>query len=426
MSDILSEDEISSWHRKLGEFSRNPAAFEYRGIPVGDICRVSLCWIIGRENLDDSKETVEYYKRMVLSACMLIDAFDRLFAERRPDHVFVFNGLFYPEWIARLLAERAAIPVTVYEAGLRGGTLVLTHGPPPGWYEIDDRWPELAALQLTPEENDRLDSYLLSRKAGGGDVRYLWPSMDQDPSRIRERLSLPTSGRIIVAFTNVAWDTAVVGRNTIFPSMKAWLKATVELFREELRQDTLVIRVHPGEVRLWTPTAEPVEGMFDRETMPPNVRIVGPSDDVSSYELLGMSDLNIVYSSTIGLEAAVAGRTVVVAGKTHFDGKGFTITCQSPKDYRTNLRAGALPTLLDSDAKELARRYAYAQLFRNHLEFPWATLSAPGEPRIALQSPCELGPDGDPEFELLCRAVFETKDVLELRLEQQDPGSTVN
>ena len=45
---------------------------------------------------------------------------------------------------------------------------------------------------------------------------------------------------------------------------------------------------------------------------------------MNTYDLMDMADLGLVYTTTVGLEMAMRGIPVVVAGKTHYRNRGFT------------------------------------------------------------------------------------------------------
>ena len=133
-----------------------------------------------------------------------------------------------------------------------------------------------------------------------------------------------------------------------------------------------MVRIHPAEVMLRNhPTRE---GMADHvaahcAALPPNVRIVGASDPISSYVLMDIAAIGLVYASTVGLELAAQGVPVVLAAETHFRGRGFTIDVDDGAAYWTAVDrlVGAPPDRASRDrTRELARRYAFLFFFRFH------------------------------------------------------------
>jgi hypothetical protein len=71
----------------------------------------------------------------------------------------------------------------------------------------------------------------------------------------------------------------------------------------------------------------------------------------------------LVYTSTIGLEAACMGKPVIVAGLTHYADKGFTLDASTPESFLSLLESA---TGIQSNpvARELALRYAHLFFIR--------------------------------------------------------------
>jgi hypothetical protein len=93
-----------------------------------------------------------------------------------------------------------------------------------------------------------------------------------------------------------------------------------------------------------------------------------------TYDLIEVADLGLVYTTTVGLEMAMSGLPVIVAGKTHYRGKGFTLDADSWVSYFKLL--GQLlekPQVfqLTRPQVEDAWNYAYRFFFNFALPFPW-------------------------------------------------------
>ncbi len=93
----------------------------------------------------------------------------------------------------------------------------------------------------------------------------------------------------------------------------------------------MVIRVHPGEVLTHGPSMVDVVQKALPE-LPENIHLVGPKDKVNTYDLIEMADLGLVYTTTTGMEMAMSGVPVIVAGVTHYKGNGFTMILRPTKN----------------------------------------------------------------------------------------------
>jgi hypothetical protein len=416
---LLSDSEIAEWSNRAILLTNDASQYTYRGVPVGELVSLSVRYILCRCTLPDTPKVRGYWARMAVSACMLVDAFERLLARVKPDRIFMFNGMGFPEKVMRFLAERQGIPYTTYEMGMRPHSLCLAHDSVSNLLEMGKEWARFSEEPLTPEQDRTLDEYLGARWLGGGGIEMYWPTMQADQQAIRQRLDIPEGARVVTAFTNVSWDTAAQEQHLAFPGMLDWLRATVEYFGKERPDDILCIRVHPAEAKFWVPTNEKVVDELHKMELPANLRIIGPEEDISSYEMARMSDLGLAYLSTIGLEMAVMGRSVVVGGKPHYHGKGFTYSARTEAEYQEFLRPGAVPQLLSHEERLRARRYAYCLWFRCGVDFPFVTIPAPARPEVFLDDPSLLEPGRHAEFDLWCRAILEGLDVLTLRWEAE-------
>jgi len=127
---------------------------------------------------------------------------------------------------------------------------------------------------------------------------------------------------IVLLATNVLGDSLTLGRNVFSKSMAEWISRTVQYFagRPEIQ---LVIRVHPGEVLTHGQSmVSVVHSVLPK--LPEHIKLIGPTDAVNTYDLIDVADIGLVYTTTVGLEMAMNGLPVVVAGRTHYRGRGFT------------------------------------------------------------------------------------------------------
>jgi hypothetical protein len=108
--------------------------------------------------------------------------------------------------------------------------------------------------------------------------------------------------------------------------------------------------------------------------LPENIHLIGPREPVNTYDLVEVADLGLVYTTTVGLEMAMSGLPVIVAGQTHYRGRGFTIDPDSWVSYFKQM-GQILPKpsafRLTREQVELAWRYAYRFFFDYPRPFPW-------------------------------------------------------
>ena len=178
---------------------------------------------------------------------------------------------------------------------------------------------------------------------------------------------------MVVLATNVLGDSLTLGRHVFAASMAEWIEKTVQYFAS--RPDMqLVVRVHPGERSMKGPS---IMGVIEHALpdCPEQIRIVGPTEKINTYDLMEVASLGLAYTTTVGMEMAMRGVPVIVAGRTHYRGKGFTLDPSTWDEYYGLLRhtLDDLPAYrLSAEQVELAWNYAYRFFFEFPLELPLA------------------------------------------------------
>jgi len=259
-----------------------------------------------------------------------------------------------------------------------------------------------AQTQALAKTLDSIDSLSFAAWANGNGYRLTMRSTlkqgaDQSP--------------LVVLFTNVTWDLATAGRDEAFDGMFDWLSATLTL-AERTPHVRFIVRVHPAEEHVLTKdrVLDWIHAKWPR--LPANVTAMAPGTQASVRTLTQMADLVLTYCSTTGIEAAIYGKPIVVAGAPHYRGKGFTIDVRSKVEYDEAfgkwLRGDLHPP---PDAPSLARRYFHLFFLRYHISMGWTT--SPLEPPFALtiRDLSELLPGRNRAVDVVCAGILEGREI---------------
>jgi len=291
-----------------------------------------------------------------------------------PDVLILPNGSILEFGVAFQVARYLNIPTVTFEFGEQSERMWMAQNADVMRQETDEMWDVLRDVPLVEREWERVRDFFTTRQGGG-----LWENFSrrwqgttsQGGEQVRSDLGL---GSRPIAFlpTNVLGDSLTLGRHIFSESMTEWLKETIDYFCD--RSDwQLVIRVHPGEQLGWGPSVYDIL----REIYPqlPNHVYLLPADaEVNSYDLVEIAELGLVFTTTLGMEMAMSGLPVIVAGETHYRDKGFTLDPDSWKSYNE-----ILGRVLESPAEfrpsredvEKAWRYAYRFFFEYPQPYPW-------------------------------------------------------
>jgi hypothetical protein len=341
--------------------------FQYGGLPLGELVLPSLRWILRRHHLESDDATLFLLRQYILSAWSTAQQFEALLDELEPRAVLVFNGMFYPEAVARLMARKRGLRVISHEVGMQPFSAFFTTGDATA-YPIDI--PE--SFELSAEQEARLDHYLEQRFQGNftmAGIRF-WPEMQNLSPEFWQRAG--QFRQIVPVFTNVIFDTSQGHANVTFEHMFAWLEMVVEVIRAH-PETFFVIRAHPDEARPGKKSMESVAEWVRQRGVDnlDNVLFVDATEFFSSYELIQRSKFVMVYNSTIGLETSLLGVPVLCGGRARYTQLPTVFFPSTPQEYRRMAEE-----FLSADSIEVppsfranARRFLHYQLYRTSLPF---------------------------------------------------------
>jgi hypothetical protein len=370
--------ELTAWHN--------------RDLPLGELCLPGLRWALRRHNLVDNAPTRAVYRRYLASAASLAARLEKIIQELSPRALVVFNGVFFPEAVARQVAIKHGVRVITHEVGLRPYSAFFTQGHAT-FRELDAG----SLPSLDGAQQERLDAYLDDRRNGRfsmAGIRF-WPEMRPIPEQLKSKMQ--RYRKTVAVFTNVVFDTSQLHANTLFPDMFGWLEVVVSAI-ESFPELLFVIRAHPDEDRPGKESRESVAQWYRNHRVRelPNVAFLGPSEYVDSYELAAASDLVLIYNSSIGLEASVMGKAVLAAGRARFTGVPTVYTVSDSEEYFAELEA-----LLSQDRSSVppefahnSRAFLHSELFHASLdlsEFLAPFPDAPGMVGFSEFDPARLG-----------------------------------
>jgi hypothetical protein len=383
-------------------------AWRWRDLPLGELVLPTVRWSLRRHHLDDDEPTRRRFREFLVSAASLAIQLDAALERLRPRALVVFNGLTFPEAVARSIARRMEIPTITHEVGLRPYSAYFSH------QEATFRSIELPVdYELSPEEERGLDAYLQARFRGRfsmAGVRF-WPQMEPVSGELRRRMA--EHRQTLAIFTNVIFDTSQVHANTLFEDMFDWLDDLAGVIAAH-PETLFVFRAHPDEDRPGKASHETVAGWIERKGLAgrPNVAFFGPSEYISSYDLIQQAKATLVYNSSIGLEASILGRPVLCAGRSRYTQLATVLFPASRPEYHARLekllQADAVPVPVEHVRN--ARRFLHFELFRASLDlgrflepFP----AFPGMVRLARFDPQELVGEGCRERAVLLRGILQ-------------------
>lgn len=161
---------------------------------------------------------------------------------------------------------------------------------------------------------DSLEARVNGGPARTDTVNYYAYLDNADKSSLRDDLIQIADGKPIVAvYLSIPWDGTVYGANGEFQSQRDLINSVVTLARTT-PSHLFVFRVHPRESEMPEKAETHIKEALNG-TILPNLTVIDPQAQLTSYELAEVASLNILYSGTLAIEFAYAGHPLVVCGK---------------------------------------------------------------------------------------------------------------
>jgi len=302
--------------------------------------------------------------------------FDWLKAEK-PDLLVIPNGTILEMGVAYQVASLLGVETVTFEFADQQERIWLAQNDEIMQHNTADLWNSLGNQPLPEKAKQALTGLFGARKNA-----HLWGNFarqwQQNPVKggasVRESLKLDERPLALLA-TNVLGDSLTLGRQRITQTMAEMIVRTIGYFMHH-PQIQLVVRVHPGELKTHgTSMIDVINQAYP--DLPENIHIIRPEDKTNTYDLMEIADFGLVYTTTVGMEMAMSGLPVIVTGKTHYAGKGFTLDPQTWQEYEQMLdqvSQNPAAARLSPAQAEKAWLYAYLFFFEFSLPFPWHIL----------------------------------------------------
>jgi hypothetical protein len=296
----------------------------------------------------------DFIYRGLLTGAYLYEVFQLMLSQINPDLVILFNGRFIENRpLLRVCQHRSTAYATHERGGKINNFLFRINSIP---HAIETISAEMESLWQNAQ-NDRETigkTFFINRIKRVEDAWYSF-TKEQQEGRLPESFQ-HNKGKKVVTIFNSSLDEyeGLEGFGPYFyPNDNEGLKQICESM-EAFPQIKLYLRVHPNLKGL-----DNRQNDFLKNEIAPSkaVEIIAAEDSVDTYALINKSDIIVVFSSTVGAEAAFAGKNVVLLGRAAYENLPCVII---PKNHEE-----LIAILTDEDYKfpavnpEAALKYGY-------------------------------------------------------------------
>jgi hypothetical protein len=334
-----------------------------------------------RETIDltdpDTRQAWDYYEAQARFSQRLARNY-LMQTKGQFDLVLLANGTTFESAQFCSVAKEFDIPVNTYEKFAFRQTRVMNHGDDfQNFNDVDWVWRNRQELgyvnpQFYSYATDRALKLMDERRHASRDS-WTWTLQSAPNQTTKEALiaaGIPDVEEFALVCSNVPFDAGYSGLLGKFSSMREWLHETVRILLETTSVH-VVVRAHPAEAAHWG-GRESSEEILKEFLGNPKLTFLARDRAVNTYGLMETCKFGVVFSSTVGLEMAMLGKSVIVGANVYYQGKDFTVDTLTRHEYEAELRRlanSAIPPALNFSKMQDAQLFHF--IFHYVMQWPF-------------------------------------------------------
>ncbi len=348
-------------------------AYQYRGVAVGKYVSSTLMRRTRRGKIDikDAALQKDLVNGLAASIAAVRGAI-KMLAMLKPKIVVLVDRGYTPYGEVFDACVNHGVQVVTWNVAHRDNTIMLKR------YNKDNRlahpsslscqsWSRLNAMDWNESAARKLQSELADSYDNGewyGEVGTQFGKRNWDKEEITHRLGLAPDKKTVVIYAHIFWDATFFWGEDLFRDYEDWFVQTV---RAACGNDKLnwLIKVHPANLvkdKRDGVNSDPSELIALREQigdLPDHVKVIPADSELTTLSLFKATDYCLTVRGTVGIEAALLGKTVLTAGTGRYDNYGFTCDFNSTESYLTALAELETYKQPNRAMREKAARYGY-------------------------------------------------------------------
>lgn len=250
------------------------------------------------------------------------------FSRQSFDVISVHTGIHRHRYVYTYLGKKLGMRTVTYDGDVNGTTINETDGVSRWAYDI----PKLIdGSYYTSEEKERLIEMAKANfnkrrnsTAEAGGYNY---------QKVKNTTIRPYD---VIIPLNIMWDSAALGLDDVFENEVEWLQQTLKYLMEKTNASVMV-REHPAQrfndkflYRNYSIDLPIINNYPERITY------VGAADDINTYQYIEACKVVLPYSSTVGLEAVMLNKPIVVHTNVYY-GK-YVYKANNKEDYLKKIK----------------------------------------------------------------------------------------
>lgn len=239
------------------------------------------------------------------------------------DYIFVPGGMYGTSCLPLMHGKINKVRVTTFDGG-QGNLLLTNNGVASQLCSIPEDF------QIIKNEIDNENFIItearneISKRRVGKDIFAYQAGNNSD--------FFIDKPYVLIAL-NSSWDSAALGLHNVYRSSTEWIIDSINWVLNN-SEDLVVIRQHPAEKhRIQSTNDDYTKIIRDNFGINKRIILITAEENVNSYLLLEKSKFVLVYTSTIGVEAATMGKVVITESNSYYSKLGFIWNGVTKKEY---------------------------------------------------------------------------------------------
>ncbi len=407
----MRRDEL--WETTASITWENLDNFSYKGLSLGKNVRSAILRYLQGYSEPESNDIVREY---AFSAFVCTETAFHIMNTLLPFRVFMSTGS-YVDWGPALQAAFALkIPITAWMASYLLARFYFRHledNKNIDFHNISHKaWEDCKKKQLSSTQNSRLNKFLENRyKRNINFDMKKFKRYSGDINSLRQKYALVSMKPVWGIMSHLNWDLVCDYSPMAFNSFNEWIIETMRIIMD-IPDIQWLIKIHPAES--WYPPASGVQALINKHfsVLPSHIRIIPAEEEISPLDFYQIVDGGVTVYGTAGIELALLGKPVIVAGEAHYGGKGFTYDGLDPYSYKQLLRKAGTLKPLSAEQRQLARRYAYCYFIQRQLPLPVVRNPYSTWWKFQYKKKHLLLPGKDPFVDFICDRIMDGKDFI--------------
>ncbi len=171
---------------------------------------------------------------------------------------------------------------------------------------------------------------------------------------------------VVLIPLNIFWDSASYAEQDIYLDFGVWLIQTIEYLLYQC-QSVVYVRQHPHEV--YYGSGKDIQQMLqDQFGQNPDYHFIDCESPVNTYDLMYSSDLVLPNTSTVGIEAVIMGKPVILKNDVYYWEYNFAPRAQSKQEYHSLIKQALRGELLVTEEQKEVAAHCFTSFMHNGRE----------------------------------------------------------